>query len=571
MSSSKKVLVIDCGANHVSAGFFSVSAKGVVLSDFQTEIIGSDYTSDQEWVTAVQGGVRAISKRRKLSGPAYLIAPGHLLLMKFLKIPHVAKSKRDQIVKFEAQQNIPYPLPEVVWDYEVILDDGAEFEVALVAVKIDIMQQLCAFMAAIGIEAHVIDPASMAQFNAFTYSYPEVGEGAIVVNVGAKSSDLLFIDKHGFFVRNVPIAGNTLTQSISDELKMPFARAEDLKLHVFSGQTQGIPDELQQVVHRATEAFHRRFSMEMTRSIVNFRRQSGTDQVSHLYLTGDGAAIPNIIETLSEKLKIAVEWYDGLRNVTVAPKVADKVEPHRLQVGELVGTALRAGDNARTHFNLLPPDLAKQIEFKKKKTFLIAAAAIFVVAAFIPYFNYENLAETYARHGQELEGDLAELRRLDSQVQGNERRVAEIRQHVASLERIAESKGNWIDFLQDMQQRLVTVEDVWLDRFTVVRQQQQQQQQQAGRGGLFDGAGAPPQAASPGAGGVRLNISGRLIDRENPMSRVSPQSQQRVTALLRSFAESDYISAVENERFDPNEPGILRFEFILVLNNERPL
>src|SRR5690606_21178153 len=322
MSSSKKVLVIDCGANHVSAGIFTAGPKGVVLSDFDSEVIGSDYTTEQEWVSAVQGGVRAIAKRKKFSGAAYLIAPGNLLLMKFLKIPHVAKSKRDQIVKFEAQQNIPYPLPDVVWDYEVILDDGAEFEVALVAVKIDIMQQVCAFMAASGIEAHVIDPAPMAQFNGFNYSYPDAGEGSIVVNVGAKSSDLLFIDKNGFFVRNVPIAGNTLTQAISDELKMPFARAEDLKLHVFAGETAGIPEEFQQVVHRATESFHRRFSMELTRSIVNFRRQSGTDQVSSLYLTGLGSAVPNIIETLTEKLKIHVDWYDGLRNVKVNPKAA---------------------------------------------------------------------------------------------------------------------------------------------------------------------------------------------------------------------------------------------------------
>lgn len=570
MSSSKKVLVINCGANHVSAGVFTAGPKGVVLSDFDSEVIGSDHTTEQEWVTAVQGGMRAIVKRRKFSGPAYLIAPGNLLLMKFIKIPHVTKSKRDQIVKFEAQQNIPYPLPEVVWDYEVIFDEGAEFDVALVAVKIDIMQQLCAFLAVTGIKAQIIDPSPIAQFNSFVYSYPEVTEGAIVVNVGAKSSDLVFIDKNGFFVRNIAIAGNTLTQSISDELKMPFARAEELKLQVFAGNTEAIPEEFQEVVTRAVESFHRKFSMELTRSIVNFRRQSGTDHVSNLYLTGLGAAVPDIIEVLTDKLKMSVDWYDALRNVKVGSKVAPRVEPHRMQVAEMVGTALRASSNSKVKFNLLPPVLAKQIEFARKKLYLMAAAVIFVVAAFIPVFNFETQAETFRLQGEGLEKDLEPLRVLDKEIAANQRRVEDIKDNIASMEGLAKTKGSWIAFLEDLQSRLIKVEDVWIDRLSFVGETQSQQTNMD-VGGLF-GAGAPaptPQASS--SGGTRLNVSGRLLDRENPLARVSATSQQRVNELLASFAESDYIGEVQNEKFDTSELGILQFEFVLVLNDKKPL
>src|SRR5690606_5076293 len=354
MSSSKKVLVIDCGANHVSAGIFTAGPKGVVLSDFDSEVIGSDYTTEQEWVSAVQGGVRAIAKRKKISGPAYLIAPGNLLLMKFLKIPHVAKSKRDQIVRFEAQQNIPYPLPEVVWDYETILDDGAEFEVALVAIKVEIVQALCDRLATIGVKAHLVDPSSMAQFNAFSHSYPEIQEGGLLVSIGAKSSDLLFIDTNGFFVRNVPIAGNALTQSISDELEIPFEQAEDLKIRVFAGETEGVGEDVLGAIQRATESFLRRLSMEITRSVVNFRRQTGAQRVSAVYLCGGEAIVTENIVYLWEKLKIQVEWYDALWSVKFSPRVSREVlEAHSLQRGPLVGSALRARPGARTHFNLL--------------------------------------------------------------------------------------------------------------------------------------------------------------------------------------------------------------------------
>lgn len=571
MSSPKKVLVIDCGANHVAAGFFSVGPKGPRLSGFETETIGGDYTTDSEWIDAVLMGLRAISKRRKLSGPVYLVAPGHHLLMKFLKIPHVAKGKRDQIVKFEAQQNIPYPLPEVVWDYETILDDGAEFEVALVAIKVEIVQTLCDRLAAMGLEAELVDPSSMAQFNAFSHSYPEVQEGALLVNIGAKSSDLLFIDTHGFFVRNVPIAGNTLTQAISDDLKISFPHAEDLKIRVFGGDVDGLEEEKLHGVQRATESFLRRLSMEITRSIVNFRRQSGSQQVSTVYLTGGGAIVPEIIEHLTEKLKVQVDWYDALRNVVVGSKVPrEKLDSHVLQLSQLVGAALRAQPGTRTHFNLLPGPLARQIEFKRKRVFLVAAAATLVVAGFIPSLIYRTQAETFQQQASELETDLVPLRNLDKKISGNLRRADEISARIDSLKELTRMRGNWIVFLGDLQERLEQVEDVWLDQLSVVGQEAPQQREQSS-GGLFGGASAAEPASAADESELRLHLSGRMLDRANPTSRVSSHTQQRVNELLKSFTDSEFVSAVEGERFNTDEPGILRFEFTIVLSSSQSL
>ncbi len=572
MSSAKKVLVIDCGANHVAAAIFTVGPKGPVLTAFETEVIGGDYTTDREWVEAVFMGVRAISKRRRLSGPAYLIAPGHLLLMKFLKIPHVGKGKRDQIVRFEAQQNIPYPLPEVVWDYETILDDGAEFEVALVAIKVEIVQALCDRLETIGVKAHLVDPSSMAQFNAFSHSYPEIQEGGLLVSIGAKSSDLLFIDTNGFFVRNVPIAGNALTQSISDELEIPFEQAEDLKIRVFAGETEGVGEDVLGAIQRATESFLRRLSMEITRSVVNFRRQTGSQQVSAVYLTGGGAIVPEIIEYLSEKLKIQVEWYDALRNVKVSPRVPREVlDAHSLQLGPLVGTALRARPGARTHFNLLPRPLMRQVEFNRKKTFLVAAAATLVVAGYIPTFIYQTQAETFEKQANDLETELLPLRKLDNQIRTNLSRADEIRKRIDSLKNVLDKRGNWIVFLSELQGRLQEVEDVWLDELAIVGPRDAPSPQRTGGGGMFDALPAAPAPQAAKSDGLRLHISGRMLDRANPTERVSPALQQRVNDLLGSFTGSEFVAAVEGERFDTNEPGILRFEFTLVLSASRAL
>ena len=135
-----------------------------------------------------------------------------------------------------------------------------------------------------------------------------------------------------------------------------------------------------------------------------------------------------------------------------------------------------------------------------------------------------------------------------------------------------ETKANWVNFLADLQGRLARIEDVWLDRLQVTRPPLPEP-------GSPDAAPMEPppdgQAAAvpavPKGPPVRLTLSGRLLDVRNPQSKVSPESLQRVKELLAGFTGSGFIKAVENERFDTNQNGLLYFDFTLVINPERSL
>jgi type IV pilus assembly protein PilM len=52
---------------------------------------------------------------------------------------------------------------------------------------------------------------------------------------------------------------------------------------------------------------------------------------------------------------------------------------------------------------------------------------------------------------------------------------------------------------------------------------------------------------------------------------VSQDSYNRVKSLLASFADDKFIASVEKENFNPNQPGILGFDFILVVDPKKPL
>ena len=90
------------------------------------------------------------------------------------------------------------------------------------------------------------------------------------------------------------------------------------------------------------------------------------------------------------------------------------------------------------------------------------------------------------------------------------------------------------------------VEDVWLDKLQVM----------------------PAAAGTP----VKLVISGRMLDKTNPLSKVSLETTNRVKALLHDIDGSPYVKVTEEgQRFDTNQPGILKFDFVLVADPARPL
>ena len=71
-----------------------------------------------------------------------IAVPGQSGLARFIKLPPVERKKIPDIVKYEARQQIPFALEDVVWDYQPLVgseDEGyaLETEVGLFAMKRD--------------------------------------------------------------------------------------------------------------------------------------------------------------------------------------------------------------------------------------------------------------------------------------------------------------------------------------------------------------------------------------------------------------------------------------------------
>ena len=67
------------------------------------------------------------------SGPVSYTVAEESVFARFVKLPPIGEEKIERIISFEAQQNVPFPIDEVVWDYQLVGGGaGEQIQVILV-------------------------------------------------------------------------------------------------------------------------------------------------------------------------------------------------------------------------------------------------------------------------------------------------------------------------------------------------------------------------------------------------------------------------------------------------------
>ena len=566
MSSARK-LVINCGASQMSVATFSNRSGKLVLESFLTRDLEYDYANEEGWLPAVNGALREMSHELKFGGPATLIIPGYQLLTKPIKVPHVDPAKQAQIIAFEAQQSIPYPLHEVVWGSQVVADDGVESEVILIAMKLDAANRFCNAASIPGLQPQVLQASSLMDYNAFRLANPEGGERTLLINVGGRSTNLTFIGESGVFLRNIGFGGNNLTQLLADGLGTTFAQAERVKVGFFSGQTSYAHDDPAGAPLQAgAQSWMRRLSQEITKSIMAYRRQSPNHQApTRILLTGRSSLLPGLSQFLCDAHKISVDYFNPVTGIEIAPSVnTEVVEACAYQMTEIIGEGAREVLPKSLGINLLPAPRAKAIAFARKKPWLVLAALCLALAPTAALLYYMDQGRSYAQADAQLKELMQPLQDVQKQINESVEQLKASKNNLERMKGLVESRTNWIELFGEFQQRLGEIKDVWFEDLKVVREQP-----------LSPADPNNPNAPRKPVGEptYRLEISGRMLLRDFDNSdAMIKRAQGRVKSLLDGIKQSPFVASIGDERYDFSEDRrILSFNFNILVNPAKPL
>lgn len=354
---------------------------------------------DADPETLTREALEKFLSRNPIRGDQVAIGvPGQSGLARFVKLPPVEEKKIDDIVKFEAKQQIPFPLEEVVWDFQKIgqgqVSDGfaIDTEIGLFAMKRDMISRYMAQFQQVGVDVHIVQMAPLALCNYVTYdlmadgpSKDERGKKKCIValDLGTDNSNLIITDNEKIiWQRPIPLGGNHFTRALTKEMKLTFAKAEHVKRN--AAKAPDLPNILKALKPVLTD-----FVGEVQRSLGYFTNTHRDATVDYMLGVGSGFKLPGLQKYLADKLNLDVRRpakFERLAGESVlnAPAFVENL----LGFPVAYGLAAQAMKQAKLTTNLLPPEITRERLIKAKKPWAVAAAAMVMLGTGVMALGY---------------------------------------------------------------------------------------------------------------------------------------------------------------------------------------
>jgi len=384
---------------------------------------------DADEQALIRSALGKFTSRNSLKGSTIVISvPGQASFTRFIKLPPVEMKKIPEIVRYEARQQIPFNLEDVVWDYQTISKTAAggprEVEVGIFAMKKDIVNDYVSDFLAMRIEPDIVQMAPVALYNFLRYDKKEGAGATLLMDVGAENTNLVIADSDRVWIRNVPIGGNNFTNALARELKLPFSKAESLKRHAAESKHS-------RQVFQAMHPVYGDLLTEVQRSIGYYTSLHRDSRVERVVGLGNSFRLPGLAKYISQNLGVDVHPVEKITSLADAEALsAPLFKENMLSFGVAFGLAVQGLGVGTIQTSLLPPEILSAKVYRRKRPFFVAAGV--AVLGAVGCFAYDQVAAS-----RELTGRAGTADSLQKQVIGirddNKKQQAEFDKQKALL------------------------------------------------------------------------------------------------------------------------------------------
>jgi type IV pilus assembly protein PilM len=458
MAAANTIVTLNIGSQRIAMGVFEVSKSGrLTLLKYDSTSILADPAAEMARLPQIRVAISELIDRLGISKSTKLrySISGQSVFTRFIKLPPIEDDNIEQLVAFEAQQHVPFPIEEVIWDWQLLDSNSSEKEVALVAIKGDSLNDLNDIVADTGLKTIDVDASPMSLYNALLYNYPELEGTTLLIDIGAKTCNLIYLEGKRMFTRSVAVGGASITSAIAKEYGINFSEAEAQKCNnglvalntVHTSELSEDAAALAMVIRNALS----KLPAEIARTTNYFRSQHGGRAPQKVFLSGGGANLPYIDKFFEDKLKLPVERFNPLKELSVGSEVnIDQLNNEAHMLGELVGLALRAEGQTPLTIDLVPEQVFRERETKRRKPWLVTASMLLITGWAL--WSWTNMG----RRGLSEEG----LNNIKDEVAKRElyaKPLDKLAKKEAELDLVASqltgeqaSRTEWIDLLDDL-------------------------------------------------------------------------------------------------------------------------
>ncbi len=466
MLKSKSFLCVDFGAGTLKAAEFELTENSsLCLKRFGVRPLGLEGSSESMRAGVLQRALNELIAERGFTAKTLIASvPGYQVFSKYVKLPPVDSSKVTQIIQYEAQQNVPFPLDEVVWDYQMTGNTpSGELEVFLVAVKSDIVEGLFKVADGAGLRLQLVDAAPAALCNAFRYNYSDLEGGSMLIDIGAKTSNVVFFEKNKYSSRGINIGANSITQDFMAEVRMPFSKAEAFKIaegFVSLGGAYEEPENPQQAqISKIARQVMTRLHIQVNQTMQFFRQQGG-GAPQRVYLAGGASIMPYTPQFFQEKLNSPIEYFNPFRTVQIDPAVnLEELAKVAHSLGEVVGLGLRNAAQCPIELNLMPKSILKKQQLNAKKPYFVATVASLALGlAAMGWFYDAKIIQGKKDKIAQLQAKISPLEPVAKELESVKSKIENQKKVADQYSEWLENRTLWMQILENLRESLMATE-----------------------------------------------------------------------------------------------------------------
>lgn len=383
----------------IDVGQVAIKALKLRALDDRIEILDYAYIEHEKILSQpdvqrdliLQHSLERLFREHEVSGvPVAIGVPGRQTLARFTRLPPVQEKKIPDIVRYEAAQQIPFDLDEVIWDYQVFTrhDKGpAEVEVGIFAMKRELVREHLTRFTQAGIEPAIVQANPLALCNACLYDglvpQDDPKQATVLLDIGADATDLVIVAGPSLWARTVPIGGNHFTETLVQSFKLSFSKAENLK------RTAQLSKYAPQIF-RAMRPVFQDLAGEVQRTLGFYGSTRRDVRIARVIALGNAFKMPGLQKFLQQNLGVEVVRPPNFNRLTppATSKATDLLE-NLLSFGVAYGLGVQGlVREAPITTTLLPPEIIRQVVWRRKTPWFIGAAACLALAAGLVWVRY---------------------------------------------------------------------------------------------------------------------------------------------------------------------------------------
>lgn len=376
--------------------------------------------------------------------PVYLSLPGDQCLFREFQLPPGSEQKVEELVDYEAKQQIPFPLDQVEMGWERYDDPGGGVGVELIVVRKNIVEEVLALTDEFKLQVQGITVSPVAQVNFVQYEFQPQGI-SLILDAGYKGTDFVVMQGKYIYARTIPIGGREITRSLEGKFKVPYDKAEELKKNIAQSKQA---DKILNVI----EPTLRQLGAEIQRTIGFYKSRSKGQRVAQGYLMGHTFRLPRMAETLAGQIREApMTVVEGMQRIQIDRNVNPQVFSNEFPtMAVAIGLGVQGLGLSALKVNLLPKSRIRQMAVGKKKVWGVVSAAAVIVAVVAAYFGASQDRNASKDLKEKVDVAVNEAKKFEKQVEEAKKPIPEMETRLKQWARIPHDRGRMVRIFSQM-------------------------------------------------------------------------------------------------------------------------